>query len=125
MHHRLAGFVEAVEHVAARREAELIARVVGRLARLAHDDVSAAQFSALDDLRRAATAPGPLDALELADRETELAGWLERHGVPDAWGIAAGLVAGGIDVPWAERAQGKDAHEFAPVADLTLHEAAE
>jgi signal transduction histidine kinase len=74
------------------------------LTRLAHDDVSAAQFSALDDLRRAATAPGPLDALELADRETELAGWLERHGVPDAWGIAAGLVAGGIDVPWAERA---------------------
>ena len=27
--------------------------------------------------------------------------------------------------PWAERAQGKDAHEFAPVADLTLREAAE
>ena len=27
--------------------------------------------------------------------------------------------------PWAERAQGKDAHEFRPVADLTLHEAAE
>jgi nitrite reductase (NADH) large subunit len=27
--------------------------------------------------------------------------------------------------PWAERANGKDAHEFAPVADLTLREAAE
>jgi len=27
--------------------------------------------------------------------------------------------------PWAERAAGKDAHEFAPVADLTLPEAAE
>ncbi len=27
--------------------------------------------------------------------------------------------------PWAERAAGKDAHEFAPVADLTLREAAE
>ena len=27
--------------------------------------------------------------------------------------------------PWAERAQGKDAHEFRPVADLTLREAAE
>jgi nitrite reductase (NADH) large subunit len=27
--------------------------------------------------------------------------------------------------PWAERANGKDAHEFKPVADLTLHEAAE
>jgi nitrite reductase (NADH) large subunit len=27
--------------------------------------------------------------------------------------------------PWAERAAGKDAHEFAPVADLTLPPAAE
>ena len=27
--------------------------------------------------------------------------------------------------PWAERVQGKDAHEFAPIADLTLREAAE
>ncbi len=27
--------------------------------------------------------------------------------------------------PWAERAAGKDAHEFAPIADLTLQEAAE
>jgi nitrite reductase (NADH) large subunit len=27
--------------------------------------------------------------------------------------------------PWAERARGKDAHEFAPVADLTVREAAE
>ncbi len=26
---------------------------------------------------------------------------------------------------WAERANGKDAHEFRPVANLTLHEAAE
>ncbi len=27
--------------------------------------------------------------------------------------------------PWAERANGKDAHEFAPIADLTFREAAE
>ncbi|MFM9941668.1 MAG: nitrite reductase large subunit NirB [Hyphomicrobiaceae bacterium] len=27
--------------------------------------------------------------------------------------------------PWAERVEGKDAHEFAPIANLTLHEAAE
>jgi nitrite reductase (NADH) large subunit len=25
--------------------------------------------------------------------------------------------------PWAERAKGKDAHEFAPIADLTLRAA--
>lgn len=27
--------------------------------------------------------------------------------------------------PWAERVAGKDAHEFAPMADLTIKEAAE
>ena len=27
--------------------------------------------------------------------------------------------------PWGERARGKDAHEFAPVAHLALHQAAQ
>ncbi len=74
------------------------------LTRLAHDDVTAAQFSALDDLRRSTVAPGPLDALALADRESELATWLEGHGVPDAWALSSALVTGGIDAVWCERA---------------------
>jgi signal transduction histidine kinase len=74
------------------------------LSRLAHDDISAAQFSALDELRRSAVAPAPLDALAMADRESELATWLEGHGVPDAWGLASALVTGGIDTAWCERA---------------------
>jgi signal transduction histidine kinase len=78
--------------------------LLAALTRLASDDISAAQFSALDELRRSAVAPGPTDALELADRESDLALWLEGHGVPDAWGIASGLVAGGIDAAWCERA---------------------
>ena len=40
----------------------------------------------------------------MADRESELATWLERHGVPDAWSIASPLVAGGVDAAWCERA---------------------
>ena len=78
--------------------------LLGALTNLAHDDISAAQFSALDELRRSTEAPGQLDALELADRESELATWLERHGVPDAWSIASPLVAGGVDAAWCERA---------------------
>jgi signal transduction histidine kinase len=75
------------------------------LTRLARDDISAAQFHALDELRRSAVAPDTVDALDLADRESDLATWLERHGVPDAWGIASQLVSGGIDTAWCDRAQ--------------------
>ena len=78
--------------------------LLGALTNLAHDDISAAQFSALDELRRSTEPPGPLDALDMADRESELATWLERHGVPDAWSIASPLVAGGVDAAWCERA---------------------
>jgi signal transduction histidine kinase len=74
------------------------------LTRLAHDDISSAQFSALDELRRSTVNPGPLDALAAADRESELATWLEGHGVADAWGLASGLANGGIDTSWCERA---------------------
>jgi signal transduction histidine kinase len=77
------------------------------LARLAHDDITAGQFSALDDLRRSpgtTVGEGPLDALALADRESELADWLDTHGVPDPWDLAAGLAAGGVDAGWCERA---------------------
>jgi signal transduction histidine kinase len=74
------------------------------LTRLAHDDITAAQFSALDDLRRATVTPGPLDALALADHESDLATWLEARGVPDAWGLASALVPAGVDTGWCERA---------------------
>jgi len=78
--------------------------ILAALTRLAHDDITAAQFSALDDLRRGAIAPGALDALTLSDRESDVADWLDRHGVPDPWTLAGPLVAGGIDVAWCERA---------------------
>lgn len=79
--------------------------LLAALARLAHDDISAEQFSALDDLRRDAVTPEALDALALSDRESELAEWLDRHAVPDPWTLAGGLVTGGIDVAWCERAR--------------------
>jgi signal transduction histidine kinase len=73
------------------------------LTRLARDDVSAAQFTALDALRRETGAVAPLDALALADRESELATWLQSHGMADPWGLSSALAAGGIDRAWCER----------------------
>jgi signal transduction histidine kinase len=78
--------------------------LLNALTRLAHDDISSAQFSALDELRRTAVAPSQVDQLDLADRESDLAAWLDAHGVPDAWSLSSSLVAGGIDEAWCERA---------------------
>ncbi|MGC4111523.1 MAG: ATP-binding protein [Nocardioides sp.] len=80
------------------------------LTSLAHDDITATQFSALDELRReharSTPPPTPLDALAMADREDRLATWLEAHGVPGpgAWTLAASLATAGIDTEWCDRA---------------------
>jgi signal transduction histidine kinase len=45
----------------------------------------------------------PLSPLDAADREDELGGWLEDHGVTGAWDLAPPLVAAGVDTGWLER----------------------
>lgn len=79
--------------------------LLSSLGRLAHDDISAAQFAALDELRRGIE---PIDAdpdpLARADREQELSSWLARHGVAREWTIAPPLAAAGVDVAWCDRA---------------------
>ncbi len=47
-------------------------------------------------IRDSATAP-PLGALEQSDREEELIGWLEEHGMEDGWQLAAVFAGAGID----------------------------
>jgi len=75
------------------------------LSRLAHGEISAQQFSALDALRREiepqAAAQEPL---ALADREDALSDWLTSHGVEREWDIAPPLAAAGVDLAWCERA---------------------
>ncbi len=46
--------------------------------------------------RPAAAGAAPLSALAQADREDELADWLEAQGVPDAYQLAGGLLAAGL-----------------------------
>ncbi|WP_324670501.1 sensor histidine kinase [Hymenobacter sp. GOD-10R] len=41
--------------------------------------------------------PPPLTALQAADREEELADWLETQGCPDGYALAAGLLDAGLD----------------------------
>ncbi|HET8591855.1 MAG TPA: ATP-binding protein [Nakamurella sp.] len=79
--------------------------LLGALTRLAHNDITAAQFTGLDELRRGLTPPDQhTDALARADREDAVAAWLGRHGVAEPWQLAAALVPAGVDVDWCERA---------------------
>jgi signal transduction histidine kinase len=72
---------------------------------LAGGDLSAAQFAALDTLRRGIEPPAvELSPVAAADLEDELSDWLGRHGVERDWVIAPVLAAAGVDVAWCERA---------------------
>jgi signal transduction histidine kinase len=78
--------------------------LLASVARLAAGDLTAAQFTALDELRRqiepppAATSP-----LAAADLEDELSSWLSGRGISGAWEIAAPLAAAGLGPDWCER----------------------
>ena len=85
---------------------ERLAGLWDELAGLAGAGVAADQLAALADLvgEAASGAEGPrLSPLEAADREEVLGGWLEDHGVEDAWDLAPPLVAAGVDTAWLER----------------------
>ncbi len=75
------------------------------VARLAHGELSAEQFAALDGLRHEiGTKAADPDPLVRADREQALSEWLSRHGVERGWTIAPPLAAAGVDLAWCERA---------------------
>ncbi|MET0998041.1 MAG: ATP-binding protein [Marmoricola sp.] len=79
--------------------------LLSSLGRLAHGEIDADQFIALDTLRlelrpRAAA----LDPLELSEVEDDLSTWLTDHGVQRDWVIAPTLAAAGADLAWCERA---------------------
>ena len=79
--------------------------LLSSLGRLAEGEVTAAQFVALDGLRREIVPrPGVLNTLEQSDREDELSDWLVGHGVGNEWTIASTLATAGVDVAWCDRA---------------------
>ncbi len=79
--------------------------LLSSLGRLARDEITARQFSALDTLRREIEPQAAAhDSLALADHEEALASWLSRHGIVREWMIAPPLAAAGADLAWCERA---------------------
>jgi signal transduction histidine kinase len=91
---------------AARRAADELGRSVdilrGGAKRLAHLDADV--LTALGHLAcDAPVAPAGDDPIEAADREAELADWLEERDVPEAWELAGQLAGSGLDQRWAEK----------------------
>jgi signal transduction histidine kinase len=73
------------------------------LGRLAGQEITSQQFTALDRLRmELAGRPATQDALARADAEEAVERWLEQHGVEEAWQLAPVLVAGGADPDWCD-----------------------
>jgi len=94
----------------ARATATLAERLAGlwdELAGLAAGGLAAEQLAALVELVREAVGrragQAPLSPMEAADREDELGGWLDEHGVAGAWDLAPPLVAAGLDRAWLEQ----------------------
>jgi signal transduction histidine kinase len=79
--------------------------LVSSLAWLASEEISAQQFTALDELRQALDPHAAVDdPLALSDREEELSSWLTRRGIEREWLIAPALAAANADLAWCERA---------------------
>jgi len=74
---------------------------------LAEGEATAAQFSALDELRlELGTVTAAPDPVDLADHENTIADWLDDRGVDRSWFIAPPLAAAGASVDWCDRAAG-------------------
>ena len=77
------------------------ASLVDAIGRLALASLSVDQFLELERLRRELVAREPLtSALDLSDREEELADWAEDYGLDGAWTLMPPLAAQGADVTW-------------------------
>jgi len=83
------------------------ARLWDELATLTHGKLAVDRLAALIDLVRQANSghaeQAPLSPLQASDREDELEGWLEDHGVAAGWDLTPPLVAAGVDAALLER----------------------
>ncbi len=79
--------------------------LLSALSRMSQAPISAAQFVALDTLRRQIEPPSSaeLDSLDVADREEALSDWLVDHDVERDWLISPPLAVAGVDVAWCEQ----------------------
>ena len=99
---------------------ERLARLWDELAALTNGGIAVEQLATLVDLmrqthgRRAEQAP--LTPMQASDREDELGGWLEDHGVAGGWKLTPPLVAAGVDAARLEQVAASVPAELLPHA---------
>ena len=105
-----AGFAHEINNPAAAASrsvdalGEACQTLLASLSRLAGADLTAQQFTALDELRLELSLDGETASpLALADLEDTLSAWLARRGVAREWTIAPLLAAAGAEPGWCER----------------------
>jgi signal transduction histidine kinase len=108
---------------ATRATAALHERLAGlwdQLAALTNGQLATGQLAVLVDLVRQALGRraelAPLSPLQASDREDELGGWLEEHGVAGAWDLTSPLVAAGVDAGRLEQVAASVPAELLPQA---------
>jgi signal transduction histidine kinase len=108
---------------ATRATAALHERLAGlwdQLAALTSGELATGQLAVLVDLVRQALGRraelAPLSPLQVSDREDELGGWLEEHGVAGAWDLTSPLVAAGVDAGRLEQVAASVPAELLPQA---------
>jgi signal transduction histidine kinase len=99
---------------------ERLAALWDELAALTDGELAAGQLAALVGLVRQALGCrdelAPLSPLQASDREDELGGWLEDHGVAGAWDLTPPLVAAGVDADRLEQVAATVPAELLPHA---------
>ncbi|MBL0746271.1 sensor histidine kinase [Nocardioides baculatus] len=78
--------------------------VFASLQRLAGAGIDAAQFTALDELRRSIDVSAAPSGVALADLEESLTDWLEDNTIDRSWAIAPALAAAGVQSSLLDRA---------------------
>jgi signal transduction histidine kinase len=107
--HELNNPAAAAQRAAAhmRQTTDKVQSLLCQLSRtLDHDQMRNLATASDEALQRLANAQ-PLDHLERSDRAETIAGWLEAHGVADAWELAPTFVGAGLDSVWLEEFAGK------------------
>ncbi len=77
--------------------------VFGSLQRLAAERISAAQFVALDELRRSIDPSSAPTGVALSELEDSLTQWLAAHSIDRDWVIAPALAGAGVSTSWLDR----------------------